>query len=202
MDGPIRYPLALFLLFLCALTSVPAHAAEPSISEVREEALRYAGLDRKLDRWSRRARLRHLLPRVSATVGGLQQLDESTEFDEYLSRDSNGELLFDAAKTGNDRKDRGRLDWEIRAWIDFRGLVFDPAELQAAREARIRAGERRTLVAQVHDAYFRRRTLVEQLRQADPEERRAIASDLVRLEAELDGLTGGWFTVALRGGDR
>lgn len=201
MDGPHRFWLVLLFTALLCAHPRPA-AAEPPVAEVRQRALEYADLDRSLDRWSARARWRHLLPRVTAKVGGLDQLDESTDFDEYLSRDSSGDLLFDAARTANDRKERGRLDWEVRAVIDFRGLIFDRAELQAARETRIRAGERRELVERVHHTYFERRELLRRLRDAEPDDRREIAARIVLLEARLDGLTGGWFSASLRGGSQ
>jgi hypothetical protein len=201
MDGPDRYRFLLVALLLAAFP-LTSDATEPPVAEVRRQALRYNDLDRRLDRWSARARWRHLLPEVTARVGGLDQADESIDFYEFLSRDSEGELLFDAARTRNGHDTRDRLTWEIRASIDFRGLIFDSAELQAAREARIRSAERRDLIEAVHDAYFRRLALLDRLRRAEPKQRRRIAADVVLLEARLDGLTGGWYSARLRRGDR
>jgi len=188
----MRWRLSVALALLCALPA-SAVAAEPTVDEVREIALHYAGLDGEPDTWSGRARWRNLVPRVSATVGWVDEDNARTAFNEYLTRDAQGDLLFDSARTNNDESHKDRLYYSVRAWIDFRGLIFDPAEIQASREARARSARREALVAMVHETYFERVALHDSLDgtsdDASRDERR-----IRMLEARLDGFTGGWFT--------
>lgn len=188
-------------LVVWILTALPsaAVAGEPTVDEVRAQALQYAGLDGEPDRWSGRARWRNLVPRFSATVGWVEDDSFGTTFYEYLSRDAEGDLLFDAARTTNDETQKDRLYYSVRAWVDFRGLVFDPAEIQASREGRIRADRRQALVTMVHETYWERLALLDELA-ASPNEGRRIRRRIRMLEARLDGFTGGWFGRRLVGG--
>ena len=192
--------LQLLILMSLSLAATGARAQGepdvPDVREVREKALRYANLHRAPDRWSARSRWRNLVPEITATVGWIDETDEGTAFNEYLTRGSGGELLFDTARTTNDSTQKFRVHYSVRAMIDFRGLVFDRHELAAAREARDQAEHRRELVALVHDAYFERMALLEALR-ADRTPDPARARRLQMLDARLDGLTGGWFTTQL-----
>lgn len=170
-----------------------AAAAEPTVAEVRRAALRYAGLDRRPDRWSARARWRHLLPRLQATAGRIDQVDDNVQFDEWLTHDGDASLLYDSARNQNEDNHRSRGDFTLRATVDLNGLLFDDAELAAAREERARLDARRELVAAVHAAYFEHLAALDALRAATPGERRAKALRVRQLEARLDGLTGGWY---------
>lgn len=202
MDGTLRRITLILLLACTTLAPAPANAGEPTVDQVRTAALQYTGLHRSTDRWSARSRWRNLLPRVTAYAGWLEQTDDTVQFDEYLSRDGDGNLLFDRAHNGNDHDERARLNYTVRATVDLAGLIFDRAELSAAREERARITHRQQVIEAVHDAYFRRLALRDELQNADPTQRRELALAILRLEARLDGLTGGWFRRELEGGAR
>ena len=192
-------PLAALLLaqLLCA----PAAATEPTVHEVRAAALRYAGLDGRADRWSARSRWRHLLPEVSLSAGQIDQREDNVRFDEWLTRDADEMLLYDAAKNQNDNRHRFRTDYSIRASIDLSGLVFDTHEISASREARARHSARLEVVELVHAAYFERLTAFDRLRatpSGDPAHP-GCARRIAELEAQIDALTGGWYATQLRG---
>lgn len=189
------FALAVWASALWATTA--AQAAEPTVDEVRAAALTHAGLNGTLDGTRKRTRLRHLLPRVTARVSVLTQDDTDIEFEEFLSRDATGELLFDAARNENATSMRDRYVYSIQATMDLRGLIFDDDELAAARHSRALFDSRARLVEAVHLAYFRRLALVDELRGAT-ENRRKLAHEVLALEARLDGLSGGWFSRKLR----
>ena len=178
-------------LLLLLLYNHDVAAQVPSLEQTRAAALDYAGLHKgNADRWSARARLRHLIPKVTVAVGLDDQITDTTRFDEWLTHGPDDLLLWDSAKNQTTRAARNRIDYSVRADIDLRGMLFDPYELAAAREARARHSARIALVEAVHLSYFEWRF-----------ERNEPSRDPLRLselEAELDGLTGGWFTAALR----
>lgn len=197
----MRYALFWLLAAGFVLQSPNAAAVEPTVDEVRSVALRHAGLHRRLDRWSARARLRHLLPEVTVEVGRIDQRDDNVQFDEWLIRDAADALIWDSARNQNEANHRLRTDYTIRATIDLGGLVFDPVELGAAREGRAQYDARLELTSAVHDAYFERLAAIDDLRATDTNKadlRRAAARRVQRLNARLDALTGGWFAHRLR----
>ena len=194
--------LALSLFLWAGASIAPIHtlASEPPVDEVRRAALRHAGLDSGVDRWSRRARLRNLVPEITATAGRTAQWDRNVQFDERLTLDGDDELLFDSARNQDEDNHRRRLDFTIRATFDLRGLVFDGSELPAHREARARIGLRQEIADAVHEAYFGRLATLDALRAATrAEDVRLLHRRLQRQEAELDGLTGGWYAAQARG---
>ena len=191
--------LSLIAAVLTALqTSSPVHAAEPNVDAVRQAALRYAGLQGRADRWSARARLRHLLPKVTASAGGVDQTDDNVQFDEWLTQDASEQLLWDSARNQNENNRRMRTDFSIRATVDLGGLLFDNEELDASREARARHEARVELCEAVHAAYFARLRLIDELRAAEAGAGRRLARDIAIAEAQLDALTGGWYAAELR----
>jgi hypothetical protein len=181
------------LLALTALlvTRAPAladrPAAEPSIAEVRAAALRHAGLDRtRAPAWGRRARLGALLPTLTLRGG------RGTDRDRDLSRRSSGDERL-AVGAGEDRFFEARAVWELDR------LVFDADEIRAAEVGQRLHRERLALAAQVTTLYFQRRKLLLELRLRPPAS--AAAGELRRLElaeltAQLDALTGGYFSRA------
>lgn len=178
-----------------------ADAREPTVEEVRRVALSHAGLHGRTDKWSTRARLRHLLPEITADVGRIDQTDDNVQFDEWLSRDADEMLLYDAAKNQNENNRRMRNDFTIRATIDLGGLLFDDDELGASREARARLDARLEIIDVVHQTYFERLAALMELRTistTDVSRRQTAALRVQMLEATLDALTGGWFAAELR----
>jgi len=195
--------IALFIL-LCSAHAAPAAAWEPPPRAVQVHALRQAGLDGPLDRWSGRARWSHLLPRVEGSVGRTDQYELDTIDREYLGRNAGGELSHESTQSTTGDKSKLRVDYGARATIDFSGLIFDRDELAASREVRKRLSARLKLLDAVNDAYFRRQRALLDLRRAPASEagRRAdivLARDMAT--AELDALTGGWFSRAVEAGE-
>lgn len=184
------------VLALCAFVSSatagsPHHElraierAEPSLDQVRERALRYAGLDARPEQsWSRRARLGGLLPTltVRATRG--------SGWDADLSRASSGTERLDRSSDGD-------VGYEARATWNLDRLLFDDAEIRAASTAQRLHRVRLQVAAEVTAAYFERRKL-QVLQLYEPAEEAAGAAvrqtSIDALTGQLDALTGGWFS--------
>ncbi len=180
------------LLFVSWLMAIPRIAgADPTVDEVVDRTLHHAGIEGDVDRWSTRSRLRNLMPRLSGTLGGWDEVDRDSGVTEYLTSDADGALLFDTARTDSGNGEKQRIFWSLRATVDFGGLVFDSAEIAASREARARVLLRVRLVDEATRTYF-----------AWLEAGEDVATKR-RSRARLDGLTGGWFSRALdEGGER
>ena len=160
-------------------------ASEPGLDEVRQAALRYAGLDRQPElSYPRRARLSALLPTLTV------ELDRDTGYDRGLSRSSVGTERLDL---GND----GEVGVEVKAAWHLDRLLFSDLELRAVKGARQQHGERVQLLAQITTLYFQRRKLqLAAIWSRDRTSEKAVMNQLAiaELGAQLDTLTGGAFT--------
>lgn len=147
-----------------------APVAAPPIADVLAAAYRAAGLDRDLGRgFVRRSRLAGLVPWLSVRTG------RNTSWrDEEL----------DVA--------RG-VTIEVRATWRLDRLVFDGRELQVAALDGARRRERRRLAARVIQVYFAWKRAA---RAVGIQARAATVAE--EAAAELDDLTDGWFTEAVR----
>lgn len=190
-------PMIVFLALTAFLATASADRAraladierrEPSLDEVRMAALRYAGLDgRSESGWGRRARLAGLLPALTL------QAQRETDEDEALSRSSTGTQKLDVG-AGED------LDLQARAVWQLDRLVFDEVELRALQTAQRLHRDRLQLLIQVTNIYFQRRKLQIMAIWSPPSDPSKAALDalaVVELGAQLDALTGGYFSRAL-----
>ena len=166
-------------------------AREPSLAQVRRAALRYAGLaDRAESRWARRARLSGLLPTLTV------ELETDRESDIDLSRSSAGTQQL---AVGSDRD----ISVEAKAVWHLDRLLFSDVELRAAKGAQQRHNERLQLVARVTSLYFQRRKLqVARIWSPSKSPDKAAMHELAvdELTAQLDALTGGYFSSSLTPG--
>ena len=166
-------------------------ASEPTLEQTRRAALRYAGLaERSETSWSQRARLSALLPVLTV------EIDRGTEQDRDLSRSSTGTERLDL---GSDRE----VSVEARAVWNLDRLVFSDLELRAHKAARARHGERAQLLTRVTALYFQRRKMQIATLWAPagaPGKRALERLAIAELTAQLDALTGGYFSRALSRG--
>ena len=105
----------------------------PPVEELREAAVRRAGLAPARARaWARRARLAGLLPGLTLRALRSAQRDEGLRVESGVP----GDLRVDL---GDDLVLEARLTWDLER------VVFDPAEIRAAREGARQAAARREL---------------------------------------------------------
>jgi hypothetical protein len=161
-------------------------AAEPSAAEVRDAALRYAGLGgRPQLGWGRRARLAGLLPTLTLRAS------RGRDWDRDLSGVTDSHRITDLAE---DSLVEARAVWRLDR------LVFDPAELRAATVGRDLHRARLQIAAQVTSLWYQRRS--RQLEQIwHPADSAADDADrelaIAELTDQLDALTGGFLSDSL-----
>lgn len=193
----------LLLLALCLLAAPAVALAderatlaeleqrEPTLAEVRDAALRNAGLDRHPERaWARRARLAGLMPVLTVS------LDRGLGHDADLSRESSGKESLDIA-TNRDIGVEARAVWRLDR------LLYDEAEVRALQTAQRQHQERVELLLRVTGIYYQRRKL-QLARQRNTNEATRLDQQLAidELTDQLDALTGGYFRRALQARSR
>lgn len=161
-------------------------AREPTLEEVRDAALRYAGLDRHPERaWARRARLAGLMPVLTVS------LQRDLAHDADLSRESTGKESLDIA-TNRDVGLEARAVWRLDR------LLYDDAELRALQTSQRQHQERLDLLMRVTTLYYQRRKLqITQHRGGNEAGRIDQLLAIEELTDQLDALTGGHFRRAL-----
>lgn len=188
--GVIGSIAALLVAVVPAAAQVPAaieelELVEPDVAEVRAAAVRRAGLDpERAAGWARRARWAGAVPELTVRVTRALARDENLA----IETEAVGRLRI---ATGHDLVVEARASWDLGR------LVFDPAELRAAREGARLAAERLDLESEVTRLYYQRRRLqMDWILDPpdDPAESARRRLELDELTAALDALTGGWFS--------
>lgn len=195
-----------------------AHAAlrrrwqgEPSLQEVATAALTYAQLvDPSMETSVSRARLSPLLPELQLS---LRYARGRPDVDEYVVvvdqqdafDETDAEELFNLAREGIlvDSPTRG-ITWQIFALATWSldDIVFNRAEVLAARQLPMLIDARRRLLREVQTVYSARRRLATELSTSPESNAPLLAQKLLRLEelsARLDSLTGGATGDSVRG---
>jgi hypothetical protein len=164
---------------------------EPTLAEIRDAALRHAGLDRHPERaWARRARLAGLMPVVTVS------LQRDLAHDADLSRESSGKESLDIG-TNRDIGLEARAVWRLDR------LLYDDAEIRALQTAQRQHQERLDLVMRVTSIYYQRRKLqLAQGRGGSEASRMDQILAIDELTDQLDALTGGYFRHALQARNR
>ena len=178
---------------------------EPTVRQVQEAALRWANLHHdRVPGWYRQVRLSAFVPRVR--IDGRTRTHERDQSDRTENFDVDGEnfrqrdqrlLQRDYAYTEYDV--RGYAQWELRE------LVWSSDILRVSQESHRIARVRQDLATTVTSLYYDRRQRQIELELASPQDvqgrvRAQLAID--QLTANLDALTGGWFSGQLGSGRR
>jgi len=171
-----------------AMRILQKFASEPSVVDVQQAAARYARVNpQAYDSWLSAANLAYILPR------NLRGRVRSTNDDQRDVRTSSG-AISDLVSVDE------QAQYELTADWDLTRLVFNRDQITAARQIERIVNQREDILTTVNKLYFARRQLqVEmELEQAGSVER-AIKSQLRvdALTADLDALTGGWFSKQL-----
>ena len=167
---------------------------EPTVQAVHRAALEYAALHPEIFKsMRRRSRAQAALPQLTVRVtSDLDKEDRAlTRFDETNSMIPQN---ISATETnGNDLQLYAEARWKLNE------SVFNYQETAVMRENRYSAKERQKLLQTVTQVYFERKRALIKMRPAKPgSEAEALALlKIAQIEAELDALTGGWFTKKL-----
>lgn len=186
----------------------PAHTLHldaPAIEDLHDASLLHHGLDQgsggaKFERLRKRVRRANLLPEVSLKSSWRRQQDEQDDYREDLAVDPLGLVSSDGARRDLKSGEASQDTYSVELRFDLSGLVFDRQELDLARLEQLRDAQRSKLLNQLNDLYFRRERLLARLRSLDldPEELLRHHIDILHCDAELDALSGGWFSTHMR----
>lgn len=165
-------------------------SGEPSVLEVQRVAARYAHMHPEAyENWMAAASWAHLLP--DKLEGWLQSWNRNDK--DVRTTGSTGSI---SELLANEDRLRLRL---VASW-DLSKIVFNTTKIQASKEIVRVAGQREDLLTTVNKLYFARRELQAELVINPPADvKRAIRLELRlrALTADLDALTGGWFSEQL-----
>ncbi len=158
---------------------------EPLIRQVQEEAVRYANAHpRQVASWLRRVRQAAWMPKIN-TKGG-RNLDKGQSIREKIG---DVDVLY--------HKESADWSFDLQAEWKLGDLIFNKEELSVARESVRQTILREDIIEEVTHKYFERRRLqvLELLvSAAEVEEKVMRQIKIQELAAQLDGLTGGWFS--------
>ncbi len=166
-----------------------AFSGEPSVREVQEVAMRYALVsDDVLNGYQRSAKWTKLLPRTRL------RYDQDVDDDKNVTINETGERDVDLDENFNTGYDV-TLEWRLDE------MLMGPTRVQAIRETSRLVQLRDDILDETTKIYFERRRVQLDLLMNPPTDAKARTAKELRLEeltANLDALTGGWFSQRIR----
>ena len=167
-------------------------SGEPTIQTVQKVALQYASLHPQIfQNMKSRSRLQAFLPQL--TVRATKELDnESRSLTRY--GETNEPQDISATEV---------LDDDVQLYAEMRWklneTVFNYQETAIMRENRYSAKERQKLLQTVTQIYFERKRAQLKLAnfKGNEEEHTLLQLKIAQMNAELDALTGNWFSAQL-----
>ncbi len=166
------------------------YAGEPTVREVQGRAVDYARVHPDIiDSWMGRARWRAIAPQFTAEAQGT--------VDNNLRKVTNLDATAAPVNATTD-SNTGRIGLGAR-W-DLDRLIFEPQEMNIAREAVRTANLRDRIIEEVTRRYYERRRLQVDLDLSPPTDLADRVRKELRLQeltADIDSFTGGWFSEKL-----
>ncbi|HEY4221252.1 MAG TPA: DUF655 domain-containing protein [Myxococcota bacterium] len=166
------------------------YAAEPTVREVQDAAVDYVRIHPEtIDSWQTRARWRAIGPQLTASGEG--------GTDNSLRKVTNLDATQAEIDSTTDQN-TGKLTLQAR-W-DLDRLIFEPQEMNIAREAVRTANLRDRVLDEVTRRYFERRRLQVDLELSPPTDLGDRVRKELRLQeltADIDAFTGGFFSQKL-----
>jgi len=162
---------------------------EPTIKEIQNKAVEYAEVHpEKIKNWRKLATQRALLPKVSFDVD--YGLDETYEI--YTSAST--------SYTVNGPRDRS---WNVgvSATWDLADLIWNESQTSIDVRSKLMVQLRDDILNEVTRYYFERKRLINELSMNPPKDEKAKAEKELKLEeltANIDALTGGYFSAKLQ----
>lgn len=184
-------PVPLAAPVVVAAGPLDQFASEPSIREVQEAAMRYALVaDDVLNGYQTSAKWTKLLPRTRVRYREDKDDNTGVDVNEVGERD----LSLD---------DQRNTNYEMQLEWRFDEMLMGPTRIQAIRETSRLVQLRDDILDEATKLYFDRRRVQVDIAMNPPGDPKARVAKELRLEeltANLDGLTGGWFTQRVKAG--
>jgi hypothetical protein len=198
--------LALSAGLLCAsLSASPSEVcaqevSEPSVQVVQQIAMRYASLNPEVfQSMKSRSRFQALLPQltVRATKDDDQESRSLVRYGETsgVGQAPQAQDISATTTLGDDLQLYAEARWKLNE------TIFNYQETAVMRENRYSAKERQKLLQTVTQVYFERKRAIIKLAQLKGADRELALLKVDQMNAELDALTGGWFSQQLSGGN-
>ena len=186
-------------------------ARPPDIVEVQQRAISHARLEAdEISSWKKRARYQAFLPQLQLDYERRLRALVDININESVYVGSSGVVV------GPDEGDVSYNDddyqnFSVKAVWSFNETIFNPDMLNVSAEARRLSRERQYILSEVTKSYYERERIQKEIDQLERMlkvekdnqkikfkiEMKEIA--LKEAAAELDGLTGGWFSQACEG---
>ena len=189
----MRRVSVIFLLVFTLKNAFAQTPALPPIDEVQKEALDYARMrPEELSDLKKRARRAAMLPHLQVGAKHSIQDDIDISINDNVSVSGTG-VNIGPETTDLQQSSDADTAVEVKAVWSLNELIFNRDMLDVAEEARYQMRERRQLVSEVNKLYFGLQLL--EANNGKSKESPAI-QNIRRSEiiADLDALTGGWFS--------
>lgn len=161
--------------------------AEPSIREIQVVAMRYAEVHpEKIDRWRQQVSKSSWLPQVS--IGFDHGVNQVVELDRGGTNDP------DLFINGPDERD---FNYDVQFTWSLAELIWNPDQTSIDNRSKLMVQLREELMSRVNTTYFARRQLILDDAvdiQSNPLKSAKRLLQIQELEAELDAMTGGYFS--------
>ncbi len=206
--------LSLGLVILCVLMArevrgqqapppaKPPHEA-PAIEDVHRAALNHykLGTTHRLTRTKRRIRRANMLPDIELRSTWRAQHEQENDYREDIDFDDLGITIQDSARHDAKFGEIKQNTYSVTVRFKLSGLVFDPEELDVDRQQLQHTQRRERLLTQVNALYYERTHHIARTRELDLDQEELLTHHTIiqRCEADLDALTGGWFSQQLEG---
>ncbi len=160
---------------------------EPSINQVHKAAIKYAEVSpEKIKFWRRQASAKAIMPKLSAGVGR----DTSDLW--HWEGGSTTKLYDDILVKGKDT-----LDWDVTLTWDLSELIWNPDQTSIDVRSKLMVQLRDDILDEVTKLYFERirvKMEIDNLNIEDRKKRCEKELKIQELTAQIDGLTGGYFS--------
>ncbi len=167
----------------------------PDVTEVQKIALEYARIrPDDLSDYKKRTRMAALLPSFQIGVQQNFQNNIDIAINENVSVTSAGSTIGPETSDINQRSNNNS-SIEVKAVWQLNELIYNKDMLDVAQEARMQARDRRQILADVNKLYYEWLELKNGIkRPKNPKLPPPSPYRLQQVVAELDSLTGGWFS--------
>ena len=169
------------------LIGVTDFTAEPDIRQVQKAAIEYAEVDPgKIIEWRKQAAKKALLPQVSVGV------DRNTADLWHWEGGSTTKTDDDILRRGKDT-----VDWDMTLSWDLGDLIWNNDQTSIDTRSKLMVQLRNDILDEATRTYFERLRLKKELERLKPDDRGKMEEKKLRLDeltANLDALTGGYFS--------
>ncbi len=183
------------LILLCTHISFAQPLPAPDVTMVQKIALEYARVrPEDLTKLKKRTMMAAVLPSFQIGVQQNFQNNIDIAINENVSVTSAGSTIGPDTSDINQRSNNNS-SFEVKAVWQLSELIYNKDMLDVAQEARMQARDRRQILADVNKFYYEWLELKNGVKR--PRNKRLPPPSPYRLQqvaAELDSLTGGWFS--------